>query len=68
MEHFPLVTEAKPGGSCREMERENIQQEYSTIKVVYLGPGMACSGSQILIGKLGKELREQDREIFTKSS
>jgi hypothetical protein len=37
MEHFPLATEAKPGGSCREMERENSQQEYSPIKTVYLG-------------------------------
>jgi hypothetical protein len=68
MEHFPLATEGTPGGSCREMERENNQQDYSTIKVVYLGQGMACSGSQILVGKLGKELREQDRAIFMKSS
>jgi hypothetical protein len=68
MEHFPLATEAKPGGSCREMKRENNQQEYSTIYIVYLGQGMACSGSQILVGKLGKEYREQDRAIFMKSS
>jgi hypothetical protein len=53
MEHFPLATKAKPGRSCREMERENSQQEYSTTKIVYLGQGMACSGSQILVGKLG---------------
>jgi hypothetical protein len=68
MEHFPLATEAKPGGSCRDMERENNKQEYITIKIANLGQGMACSGSQILVGKLGKELLEQDRAIFMKSS
>jgi hypothetical protein len=29
---------------------------------------MACSGSQILLGKLGQEFRKKDRTIFMKSS